>query len=56
LNELTTMKEQAGKEYYKEYFAATEPMYLKPREFKILNRVGPPFVNFKKENCEQLLS
>jgi hypothetical protein len=37
------------KEYYKEYFAATDPMFLKPREFKILNRVGAPYFMAKDQ-------
>ena len=36
-------KKQATKDYYKEYFAVTEPMFVKPREFKILNRLGAPY-------------
>ncbi len=32
---------QIPKEYYKEYFAITEQIFLKPREFKILKRLGP---------------
>ncbi|GAM33747.1 hypothetical protein TCE0_013r00874 [Talaromyces pinophilus] len=44
------LQNQIPKEYYKEYFAITEPMFLKPREFKILKRVGPPFTMFKREN------
>lgn len=38
---------QIQKEYYKEYFAVTEPMFIKPREFQILDRVGPPFAVYK---------
>ncbi|RHZ63563.1 hypothetical protein CDV55_106616 [Aspergillus turcosus] len=34
---------QANKPYYKDYLAATMPLYLKPREIKVLNRVGAPF-------------
>ncbi|GAQ02942.1 hypothetical protein ALT_0263 [Aspergillus lentulus] len=41
---------QANKPYYKEYFAATMPLYLKPREVKVLDRVGPPYVAVKMEN------
>jgi hypothetical protein len=41
---------QLTKGYYKEYFAITEPMYLKPREFKVLHRIGEAFVTVKKEN------
>ncbi|KAM5368032.1 hypothetical protein ACJZ2D_009746 [Fusarium nematophilum] len=38
---------QIPKEYYKEYFAATEPMFIKPREFKVYNRLGPPYYTAK---------
>ncbi|KAL3473228.1 hypothetical protein BJX99DRAFT_201395 [Aspergillus californicus] len=41
---------QVRKSYYKEYLELTEPMFIKPREVKVLNRVGAPFVMFKKEN------
>ncbi|OOQ87806.1 hypothetical protein PEBR_16590 [Penicillium brasilianum] len=37
------MDKQITKEYYKEYLAGTEPMFLKPREIKIYNRLGPPY-------------
>lgn len=43
-------KENMGKDYYKPYLAATEPMFTKPREFKILKRVGLPYVYHKPEN------
>jgi hypothetical protein len=29
---------QIPKEYYKPYFAVTEPMFIKPREFEIWER------------------
>lgn len=35
-----TRQTQIPKDYYKEYFAITEPMFIKPREFRILNVVG----------------
>ncbi|KAH8696492.1 hypothetical protein BGW36DRAFT_296760 [Talaromyces proteolyticus] len=41
---------QAPKEYYREYLAVTEPMFLKPREIKLLKRLGLPFTMVKKEN------
>ena len=47
---LTTGKHQISKEYYKPYFEATEPMFVKPREFKILKRVGSPYVMGKPQN------
>jgi hypothetical protein len=33
------MKVQLQKEYYKPYLAITEPMFIKPREFEIWNRM-----------------
>ena len=39
---------QVAKDYYKEYFAVTEPMFLKPREIKVFNRVGKPFYMAKE--------
>ena len=47
-------KEQIAKEYYMEYLVITEPMFLKPRELKILNRVRLPYIVTKKENFEEL--
>jgi len=44
---------QLPKEYYKEYLEATEPMYIKPREMRIVNRSGPPFVFYKRWNQEK---
>lgn len=32
------------KDYYKPYFAATEPMFVKERIFKVYSRLGKPFV------------
>ncbi|KAL4863012.1 hypothetical protein BDV12DRAFT_189970 [Aspergillus spectabilis] len=43
---------QLKKEYYIPYLAITEPMFLKPREFKVLNRLGAPFTVVKKGNGE----
>jgi quinol monooxygenase YgiN len=40
---------QFSKEYYKEYLETTEPMFLKPREAKILKRLSP-FIMVKKTN------
>ncbi|KAJ5226352.1 hypothetical protein N7468_007577 [Penicillium chermesinum] len=39
--------DQMTKDYYKDYLAATEPMFIKPREFKIFNRVGAPYYTVK---------
>lgn len=44
------METQITKEYYKEYFAITEPMFIKPREFAIYDTMGPPYVVFKKSS------
>lgn len=38
------------KPYYRDYFAATEPLFIKPREAKLLKRVGTPFTMVKKTN------
>ncbi|KAI5361661.1 Putative antibiotic biosynthesis monooxygenase domain-containing protein [Septoria linicola] len=43
---------QLQKEYYKPYFAATLPMYVKEREFRILKRLGPEFLVQKSGNLE----
>ncbi|KAJ5161955.1 hypothetical protein N7492_007347 [Penicillium capsulatum] len=37
------MENQITKEYYKGYLAATEPLFVKPREYKLLNRLGAPY-------------
>ncbi|EED12005.1 hypothetical protein TSTA_000770 [Talaromyces stipitatus ATCC 10500] len=44
------LQNQMPKEYYHEYFAITEPMFIKPREFKVLRRVGAPFTMVKEKN------
>ncbi|KAF9893978.1 hypothetical protein FE257_008949 [Aspergillus nanangensis] len=44
------MQNQIPKSYYEEYFKVTEPMLLKPREVKVLKRLGSPYVMVKKEN------
>lgn len=38
---------QLKNDYYTEYFKETEPMYVKPREFQIVNRMGPPYSTWK---------
>ena len=38
------------KPYYHDYLAVTEPLFVKPREVKLLKRVGEPFVMMKKAN------
>ncbi|RYC62613.1 hypothetical protein CHU98_g3596 [Xylaria longipes] len=37
------LKEQITKDYYKEYMATTEPMFIKPREFQFLERFSPQY-------------
>ncbi|KAL1839911.1 hypothetical protein VTJ49DRAFT_999 [Mycothermus thermophilus] len=37
------MNVQIKKEYYKENFEKTEPMFVKPREVRILQPLGPPY-------------
>ncbi|KAI1416314.1 hypothetical protein F5Y13DRAFT_130547 [Hypoxylon sp. FL1857] len=37
------MEHQITKPYYKEYFELTEPMFLKPREARVFELVGPGF-------------
>ncbi|KAI0105196.1 hypothetical protein F4776DRAFT_668723 [Hypoxylon sp. NC0597] len=41
------MEHQLTKPYYKEYFDLTEPMFLKPREARVLEPVGPGFSMIK---------
>ncbi|GKZ32096.1 hypothetical protein AbraIFM66950_001235 [Aspergillus brasiliensis] len=41
---------QLAKPYYHDYLAVTEPLFVKPREAKLLKRVGEPFVMTKKSN------
>ncbi|OJJ72285.1 hypothetical protein ASPBRDRAFT_109870, partial [Aspergillus brasiliensis CBS 101740] len=35
---------------YRDYFTATETLFITPREAKLLNRLGTPFTMFKKTN------
>ncbi|KAK1622204.1 hypothetical protein BDP81DRAFT_386808 [Colletotrichum phormii] len=35
------MKHQMTKDYYNDYFDATEPFYVAPRELRILSSLGP---------------
>lgn len=44
------MKVQLAKEYYKPYLAATEPMFIKPRQFEMFNRMPPGWATAKAEN------
>jgi hypothetical protein len=45
---------QIPKDYYKPYFAVTEPMFIKPREFEIWERFpGNEWVAVKKEMTEK---
>ncbi|KAI0879127.1 hypothetical protein GGS24DRAFT_440885 [Hypoxylon argillaceum] len=41
------LENQVTKDYYKEYFAITEAMFTKPREFQFLQRVGPEYFMVK---------
>ncbi|KAE8145416.1 hypothetical protein BDV25DRAFT_133810 [Aspergillus avenaceus] len=41
---------QLTKEYYRDYLATTTQMFTKPREARIFDRVGSPFIMVKKEN------
>ncbi|KAI4097704.1 MAG: hypothetical protein LQ339_006683 [Xanthoria mediterranea] len=44
------MTEQITKDYYKPYLAATEPMFVKPREAKFYERMERDWVFSKAEN------
>ncbi|KAI1810228.1 hypothetical protein GGS20DRAFT_568449 [Poronia punctata] len=43
------LENQVTKDYYKEYFAITEAMFTKPREFQFLERVGPDYFMVKAD-------
>ncbi|KAJ5786753.1 uncharacterized protein N7503_011965 [Penicillium pulvis] len=43
------MENQMTKAYYEPYLAATEPMFVKPREFKIYNRLAPDYCMAKDQ-------
>ncbi|KAI1133395.1 hypothetical protein F5Y10DRAFT_87410 [Nemania abortiva] len=43
------LENQVTKDYYKEYFAITEAMFTKPREFQFLERVGPEYFMIKDQ-------
>lgn len=45
------MTVQLGKEYYKEYFDKTQPLYVKPREVVVARPVGPPYDITKDGNA-----
>jgi hypothetical protein len=48
---------QIQKEYYKPYFAITEPMFIKPREVELWERFpGNEWVVVKKEMIEKVSS
>ncbi|KAI0479634.1 hypothetical protein F4859DRAFT_513138 [Xylaria cf. heliscus] len=47
------LENQVTKDYYKEYFAITEAMFTKPREFEILDRVGPEYFMVKDKPFAQ---
>ncbi|KAI1363057.1 hypothetical protein F5Y08DRAFT_253805 [Xylaria arbuscula] len=42
------LENQMTKDYYKGYLAITEAMFTKPREFQILERVGPEYSMIKE--------
>ncbi|KAI1827995.1 hypothetical protein F4861DRAFT_237168 [Xylaria intraflava] len=44
------LEKQITKEYYKPYLAITEPMFLKPREGLLLERVKPEFFYVKQQS------
>ncbi|KAL2216336.1 hypothetical protein M432DRAFT_623847 [Thermoascus aurantiacus ATCC 26904] len=44
------IQHQLTKPYYDEYLAITTPMYVRPREIRVLDRLGPPYVMVKREN------
>ncbi|CAJ2502581.1 Uu.00g099750.m01.CDS01 [Anthostomella pinea] len=44
---------QMTKDYYKDYLAVTEPMFVKPREYHILERAGPDFFMVKTDPFPQ---
>ena len=47
-----SLQVQMQKDYYKPYFEATMPMYIKDREFRILKRLGPRYVVQKEANLK----
>ncbi|KAI1751698.1 hypothetical protein F4782DRAFT_175518 [Xylaria castorea] len=47
------LENQVTKDYYKEYFAITEAMFTKPREFQFLDRVGPEYFMVKDKPFAQ---
>ncbi|KAI0440232.1 hypothetical protein F4803DRAFT_553300 [Xylaria telfairii] len=47
------LENQVTKDYYKEYFAITEAMFTKPREFQFLDRVGPEYFMVKEKPFAQ---
>jgi hypothetical protein len=48
---LTVTQKQVTKEYYKEYFEITMPMFTAPREHKFLKRVGAPYFVAKERKA-----
>lgn len=41
LMDVMTLQHQMTKDYYNDYFDATEPFYIAPRELRILSSLGP---------------
>ncbi|KAL2797812.1 hypothetical protein BJX66DRAFT_82927 [Aspergillus keveii] len=44
------VENQINKPYYAEYREIMTPKFLKPLEIKVLEKVGPKFTYFKREN------
>ncbi|KAI5923130.1 hypothetical protein F4810DRAFT_670514 [Camillea tinctor] len=49
------LKHQITKEYYKDYLNATEPLFIKPRESRVLERAGPDFYVCKEKSFVEKL-
>ncbi|KAI8959872.1 hypothetical protein F5Y11DRAFT_287692 [Daldinia sp. FL1419] len=47
------LEHQITKPYYKEYLELTEPMFLKPREARILEPIGPEFSVIKRTQLDR---
>ncbi len=52
LTDLRAEQEQLTKEYYKPYVAATEPLWIKPRELNFFNRMPAGWIKAKPENMK----
>lgn len=47
------MQHQITKDYYKPYMAATEPLWIEPREFTFFSRMPAGWTNAKAENFRE---